>query len=155
MSRAASISSRRSGISTERPRVALIVPYNTFWEASVAYDLRADREALADAAQAAVVGHVDVVARSTVASVEDGAALGRRLQEEDVEAILVLQTLAVMPSYALATLRADAKLPVVVWTAHRTRRVPPGFDHAQITSEGATVGTPMLTNMLARSGRPF
>jgi L-arabinose isomerase len=43
----------------------------------------------------------------------------------------------------------------VVWTANRERRVPSDFDHQRITSEGATVGTPMLTNVLVRSGRPF
>jgi L-arabinose isomerase len=69
--------------------------------------------------------------------------------------VLVLQTLAVMPSYALAALRALPMLPVVVWTANRGRRVPADFDHERITSEGATVGTPMLTNVLVRAGRPF
>src|SRR5581483_4416975 len=46
-------------------------------------------------------------------------------------------------------------VPVVVWTLHRQRRVPPDFNHAAITSEGATVGTPMLTNTLVRSNRRF
>jgi L-arabinose isomerase len=138
-----------------RPRVGLLLPYNTFWEASVPYDLRADREALADRAQAALADHVDVVARATVASAHDGVAFAGRLREAGVEAILVLQTLAVMPAYALATLRAEPALPIVVWTVHRERRVPPDFDHEQITSEGATVGTPMLTNVLVRTGRPF
>jgi L-arabinose isomerase len=72
-----------------------------------------------------------------------------------VEALLVLQTMAVMPSYALAALRELPDVPVVVWTLHRHRRVPPDFGHSGITSEGATVGTPMLTNTLVRSGRPF
>ena len=146
---------RRCGTFTERPRVGLLVPYNTFWEASVPYDLRAEREALADSAHAALAGHVDVVARATVASVEDGAAYAARLEEEGVEALLVLQTMAVMPAYALAVLHTRPVLPVVVWTVHRERRLPHGFDHAQITSEGATVGTPMLTNVLVRAGRPF
>ncbi len=93
--------------------------------------------------------------RGTVASVEDGQELGRRLDDADVDVVLVLQTLAVMPAYTTAALREVARLPVVVWTADRHRRVPPGFDHSGITSEGATVGTPMLTNTLVRSGRPF
>jgi L-arabinose isomerase len=135
--------------------VGLVVPYNTFWEASVPYDLRADREALADRAQAALEPHVEISVRATVASVEDGTALGRRLRAADVDAMLVLQTLAVMPAYLLAALREVPSVPVVVWTVHRRRRVPADFDHSAITSEGATVGTPMLTNTLVRSGRPF
>ena len=121
----------------------------------MSYDLRADRESLADRAEAALAGHADVAARGTVASVEDGRALGRRLGDADVEALLVLQTLAVMPAYTLAALDELPDVPVVVWTAHRERRLPPGFDHGAITSEGSTVGTPMLTNTLVRSGRAF
>lgn len=60
-----------------------------------------------------------------------------------------------MPAYTLAALRPLPDVPVVVWTAHRQRRLPADFDHAAITSEGATVGTPMLTNTLVRAGRPF
>ncbi|HZO63329.1 MAG TPA: hypothetical protein VFB35_10160 [Gaiellaceae bacterium] len=60
-----------------------------------------------------------------------------------------------MPAYVAAALREVPDLPVVVWTVHRECRVPADFDHAGITSEGATVGTPMLTNVLVRSGRPF
>jgi L-arabinose isomerase len=69
--------------------------------------------------------------------------------------VLVLQTLAVMPAYTTAALREVPDVPVVVWTVHRHPRVPADFDHSGITSEGATVGTPMLTNTLVRSGRPF
>jgi L-arabinose isomerase len=69
--------------------------------------------------------------------------------------VVVLQTLAVMPAYLAAALREVPDVPVVVWTVHRHRRVPSDFDHAGITSEGATVGTPMLTNVLVRAGRPF
>jgi L-arabinose isomerase len=110
---------------------------------------------LSDRAQSALAAGLEVVARGTVASVEDGLALGRRLRDADVDAILVLQTLAVMPAYALAALAEVGDVPVVVWTVHRERRLPADFDHARITSEGATVGTPMLTNVLVRGGRPF
>jgi len=103
--------------------------------------------------QAALDSRVEVAVRGTVASVEDGLALGRRLQ--DVEALLVLQTLAVMPANTMAALREAPQLPVVVWTVHRERRIPASFDHSAITSEGSTVGTPMLTNVLVRENRPF
>ena len=119
------------------------------------FDLRADREALADRAQSALEARLDVAVRATVASIEDGVELGRRLRESGAEALIVLQTLAVMPAYMAAALQQVPDVPIVVWTVHRQRRVPAGFDHSGITSEGATVGTPMLTNVLVRSGRPF
>lgn len=103
----------------------------------------------------ALAGTVDVVVRGTVASVEDGATLAGRIEAARAEAALVLQTLAVMPAYTQAVLRPLSDLPVVVWTAHRQERLPADFDHGAITSEGATVGTPMLTNTLVRAGRPF
>jgi L-arabinose isomerase len=52
------------------------------------------------------------------------------------------------------TLDALGDLPVVVWAAHRGA-LPAGFDHGAITTEGATVGAPMLTSLLVRAGRPF
>jgi len=42
-----------------------------------------------------------------------------------------------------------------VWAAHETGLVDGAFDHASITTQGATVGAPMLSNMLSRMQRPF
>ncbi len=98
---------------------------------------------------------MEVAARSTVASIEDGTNAGRRFGASKLDALLVLQTLAVMPSYTRAALAEVPELPVVIWTVHRNRTIAASFDHSAITSDGATVGTPMLTNTLVRSGRPF
>jgi L-arabinose isomerase len=115
-----------------RPRVALVEPYWAFWEASVPYDLRADRAALAQAVRAAL--DVDWVAA------------------EEADAVLVLQSMATPPAQTLPQL---GSLPVVIWAAHRGGGLHPDFDHGAITSEGATVGAPMLTSVLVREGRPF
>jgi L-arabinose isomerase len=112
--------------------VALVHPYWSFWEASVPYDLRADRERFADEARARL--DVDWV------------------EPDRAECVLVLQTMATPPA---STLDALPTLPLVVWAAHRRRAVPELFDHGGITAEGATVGTPMLTSVLVREGRPF
>ncbi len=90
-----------------------------------------------------------------VASREDGAALARDAESAGCEVLIALQTMAVPPAFAGAALDALPRLPVVVWTAHRHRRVEPAFSHGDITTEGATVGAPMLTNVLVRRGRPF
>lgn len=118
--------------SDSRPRVALIHPYWSFWESSVPYDLRADRDHFAARAQA----QLDV----------------EWVEVADAECVLVLQTMATPPAWTLADLPA---LPLVIWAAHRRRAVPAQFDHGGITAEGATVGTPMLTSVLVREGRPF
>ena len=132
------------------PRVGLILPYWDFWEQSVSHDLRAEREALAD--RAVAVLEAEVVARATVDSDAAGEEAARRFARAGVEAVLVMQTMAVPPARTLAAL---GSLPVVVWAAQREERVPDAFDHAGITSAGATVGAPMVTSMLVRHGRPF
>lgn len=115
-----------------RPRVTLVEPYWEFWESSVPYDLRADRAALAQQVRAAL----DV----------------EWVEADRADAVLVLQTMATPPAHTLPALRA---LPVVIWAAHRPGPFSEGFDHATITSEGATVGAPMLTSVLVRRGRAF
>jgi L-arabinose isomerase len=149
-----------------RPRIALVAPYWDFWERSVPYDLRAERAGLLADARAARAGrraaagaapapHAEVACCRSIASREDGAAFAREALAEGCEVAVVLQSMAVPPAFAGAALEALPGLPLVIWTAHRTTRVRPDFSHGDITSEGATVGAPMLTNVLVRSGRPF
>jgi L-arabinose isomerase len=114
-------------------RIALVEPYWDFWERSVPFDLRADRAAMGQQVRRAL----DV----------------EWVEPEAADAVLVLQTMATPPAWTLTELGA---LPVVVWAAHGgDRSLAEGFDHGAITSEGATVGAPMLTSLLVRAGRPF
>ena len=115
-----------------RPRVALVHPYWDFWETSVPYDLRADRAELAAEMQ-------------RVLDVE-------WVEPAEAECVLCLETMASPPAWTLEVL---PPLPLVVWAAHRWSRIPQEFDHGGITAEGGTVGTPMLTSVLVREGRPF
>lgn len=132
-------------------RILIVLPYWDFWASAVAYDLRAERQALLEAASSALSPWVEVIGAVTVASREDGQAI----RPDTADALLVLQTMAVPPAYTLAALDTAPHLPVVIWALHRRRDVPRDFDHAAITAEGATVGTPMLTSALVRSGRRF
>ena len=138
-----------------RPRAALILPYWSFWEHAVPYALRAEREALLEQARAALAETIEVAVCGVVASREDGAALARAAAAAGCEVLIALQTMASPPAFASAALDALPSTPVVVWTAHRHARLGADFSHADITTEGATVGTPMLTNVLVRRGRPF
>jgi L-arabinose isomerase len=130
--------------------VGVALPYWDFWERSVPYDLRAEREALARTAAAAL--EADVVATATIDSDAAGEEAAQRFAAAGAEAVLVLQTMAAPPVRTLAALGA---LPVVVWAAQKGERVPETFDHGGITSFGATVGAPMITSLLVRRGRPF
>lgn len=138
-----------------RPTLAVVHPYWTFWEHTAAPTFRADRLALGQRIAASFDDLIEPVLVADVASVEEGAALGRDLEATTPDAILVLMSMAVPPAYVLAALEALPRVPVVIWAVHERGLVDGDFDHGGITTQGATVGAPMLTNMLSRQGRPF
>lgn len=175
-----------------RPRVAVVHPYWSFWEHTADAGLRAARAALTRRVVAALEPGVEVVIAGELADPEAGAALAACLTAgpagpatpaappagpatraagpasgPGVDAVLVLQTMAVPPTHALAFLDALPRAGVVIWAAHE-HGLPPtpedhgattaqgaAVDHGAITAQGATVGAPMLGNVLARRGRPF
>ncbi|MBA2701945.1 MAG: hypothetical protein H0U58_09625 [Chloroflexi bacterium] len=138
-----------------RPQVGIVHPYWNLWEHTAGPTFRADRMALARAVAEELSDAIDPVAVFEIASAEDGLAAGRRLAELAVDAVLVLQTMAVPPAWTMAALDLLPNVPVVVWALHETGLVEGAFDHSSITTQGATVGAPMLSNLLSRAGRPF
>jgi L-arabinose isomerase len=138
-----------------RPRIGVIHPYWTLWEHTAGPTFRADRMDLARAVAAELGDTVEPVLVEEVASGDDGLAVGGRLAEAGVDAVLVIQTMAVPAAWTMTALEAVARAPVVVWALHETGLVDGAFDHASITTQGATVGAPMITNLLSRADRPF
>jgi L-arabinose isomerase len=136
-----------------RARAALLAPYWDFWEASVEGDLRAERAELVGRVRETVAG-VDVVTTSVVDSHEAGALAGEAAAEARADLVLVAQSMAVPPAYTLAALDRLPGLPLVVVVVQLAPSVGAGFSHSDVTSGGATVGTPQLTNVLHRQGRP-
>jgi L-fucose isomerase-like protein len=133
-------------------RVALLSPYWDFFEHSVAGDLRASGRELAAGAAALLGG---VVADEVADSREAGAAAARRIAAAQPDALVLVQSLAAPPAYALAALDALPGLPLVVFVAQRARRPPDPYTHGDIAADGGTVGGPQLTNVLGRRGRPY
>lgn len=152
---ASTIDHRIQADAGSRPRVAVLLPYWSFWEGAVAGDLRADRHALLQGAVEAAAAGAEVVDARLVDSRQEGAAAATAAAAAGAEVLVVVQSMAVPPAYAAAALDALAGLPLVVWVAHRDARVDPGLDHGGITTEGATVGGSMLTSSLVRAARPF
>jgi len=138
-----------------RPPIAVLHPYWTLWEHTAGPTFRADRMALAERVAARLAPELDAVRVAEVAAIEDGQRVGAELAAQGVDAVLVLQTMAVPSAYVLALLEALPGVPVVIWALHERGLVGGDFDHGGITTQGATVGAPMLTNMLARTRRPF
>jgi len=140
-----------------RPRLGVISPYWTLWEHTAGPTFRADRLDLARAvtAELASDGAVVPVDVLELASGDDGISVGRRFASDAVDVVLVIQTMAVPAAWTMTALDALPGVPVVVWALHETGLVDGSFDHGSITTQGATVGGPMLSNLLARAGRPF
>jgi L-arabinose isomerase len=138
-----------------RPRIGVISPYWTLWEHTAGPTFRADRMALARSVADELSDTIDAVAVEEIASGDDGQAAGRRFVELDVDGILVIQTMAVPAAWTMAALAALPGVPVVVWALHETGLVDGAFDHASITTQGATVGAPMISNLLSRADWPF
>jgi L-arabinose isomerase len=135
-------------------RVALLVPFWEFWESSARGDLRAHLRELAQRVPAALPA-VEVVARELLLSAEEAPAVAARLRAAAPDVLLVVQVMAVPPARTMAVLDTLPELPLVVWALHERASVDDRFDHSDITTEGATVGTSQLANLLVRRPRPF
>ncbi len=138
-----------------RPRIAVVHPYWTSWEHTAGPTFRADRLALARRVAASLDDAFEPVGVNDYASAVEAAALAPAFAAAGAEVVLVLQTMAVPSAFSLALLEALPGVPVVIWALHETGLVEGGFDHGGITTQGATVGAPMLSNVLGRRGRPF
>ena len=140
-----------------RPKIAVILPYWRFWEAGAGGPgFRDDRRAMLDEVVAALdATGIEVVWKGMVDSPEAGKESGASIRSAGAHAVLVVQSMAVPPAFVTAGLDSLRALPVVVWAVQRTRALRAEFDQSDITTLGATVGTPMLTNVLSRQGRPF
>jgi L-arabinose isomerase len=139
---------------TGKPRIGVVHPYWTLWEHTAGSTFRADRLTLAGALADDLADGVDPVAVAEIASAEDGAAVGRRFAALDVEVLLVVQTMAVPAAWTMAAIEALPGVPVVLCALHE-RGLGDRVDHGTITTQGATVGAPMLSNLLARADRAF
>ena len=137
--------------------VAVIHPYWRFWEASAGGSaFRDERQSLLDEVVDVLDGSgMDMVWSGLVDSPRAGVEAAAGIRAGGATVALVVQSMAVPPTHAMAALEVLDDLPVVVWAVQRSRSLRPGFDESDITTLGATVGTPMLTNVLGRQGRPF
>ena len=136
---------------------ALMMPYWRFWESAAGGPgFRSERRGMLEEAAGALAGAgVEVVWKGLVDSPEAGGEAAAGIRAAGAAAVLVVQSMAVPPAYAMSALDSLEELPAVVWAAQRPRALRAGFDESDITMLGAAVGAPMLTNVLSRTGRPF
>ena len=97
---------------------------------------------------------VEVVWQGLIDHADQGTRMGVEAASIGPDAVLVVQTMAVPPTYVQAMLD-HLPQPAVIWALQDSTTISSEFDASHITSLGATVGTPMLTNLLHRTSRPF
>ena len=132
-----------------------MLPYWSFWEASAGGSaLRMSRSMLASeiATKLSTLGF-EVAWHGLIDSVEVGARAGQTIAQLDIDTVIVVQTMAAPPIYASAVVE-ELDVPIVVWALQFADRLDDAFNESDITQLGATVGTPMLTNVMHRQGRP-
>lgn len=132
-----------------RTRAVVVLPYWSFWESSVPWDLRADRTELLAQAVHLISDVSDVVAAHLI---EDGVASP---STPPCDVVVVLATMAAPSATTMAFLDRYQTQPVVVWALSRATTLPQHFSHTDVTTGGSTVGAPMVTSALARAQRSF
>ena len=137
------------------PTAAVLAPYWDFWEASVGSQFRSDREQLLSIAVEQLIDKgVKVLWHGLMDSPTAAIEAATVVAALEVDVVIIAQTMAAPPSHAMAALER-LKEPLIVWGIQNSTSIPDEFDESHITSLGATVGTPMLTNVLQRTGRVY
>ena len=145
------VSNRLSG----PPRIALLLPVTLDWQAVVTFDLTIDRRRLLDTLTKLLGQDSIVVEASIIESPGDAIAAAERARYARAEATLIIVSMAVLPSVALAAIDASAGRPVVILVLQQDDSPADSVGHAEIVANGGTVGGPMLTSLLVRAGRPL
>lgn len=135
-------------------RIGVVHPYWSFWESAVDIDFAEDRKHLGQLGTATLAAGSVVAWSVTVGSDDDVPTLVETL-DRDIDAIVVVSTMAASPGAVLRFLASFPSTPVVIWAAHLGRAADQNLSHAGITLRGGTVGSPMIGAALTRAGRPF
>ncbi len=86
------------------------------------------------------------------------AGVLKTFEASDIDVVVIAQSMATPPAVTVDLLEEIGARPVVVWALRSQRGLGDlgeDFDHSHVTAHGATVGVPMLTSVLVRTGRPF
>lgn len=135
-------------------RIGVINPYWDFWASAVQRDFPADRAELAAIAAANLAQTAELAWSVTMQPGDDVQAVADGLEHE-IEAIVVVSTMAVAAGTLLDLLARFPGTPVVLWAAHLGRAVERDLTHEGITLRGGTVGLPMIGASLAKQQRPY
>lgn len=135
--------------------MGVVITYNRMFDAAMPAGFREERVASSTSARAVL----ERLGDCTVAPVVDGpdsvdgavAALAGR----DLDALVVIPSVATPPAWALDVARRLGPVPVIVLAVRELDETPAAYDTEQATRHSALVGASMITNSLLRAGVHF
>jgi L-arabinose isomerase len=98
--------------------------------------------------------HFDVIDGGLVDCVSGARESAGRLVAQKIDVLLLIPMMAVKADVGVESSRI-AGVPLVIWNAHESITLQPGYDAAALVSHSGNVGTLALTNALLREGRRF
>lgn len=137
------------------PHIAVAAGYMPFFDEIMPPGYRDDRDAYGrEAARAAEpAGRVSYL--GLMHDEASGREAAEHIREVGADALLLVPTMATPATYLWRVAEPHPDLPVVIWAAHETGSVGPGYDMPELCRHSQNVGVLMVGNMLARAGRPF
>ncbi|MGD0912190.1 MAG: hypothetical protein ABR928_09850 [Terracidiphilus sp.] len=98
--------------------------------------------------------HFDIIDGGLVDCVSGARESAGRLAAQNIDVLLLISMMAVKSDVGVESSRF-ASVSLVIWNAHESISLPPGYDGAALVSHSGNVGTLALTNALLREGRRF
>lgn len=142
-------------MNTGRFNIAVAAGYMPFFDEIMPAGYRADRDSYGRSLAEIAGQSGEVTYLGLMHDEQSGRAAGEALGRLNADAILLAPTMATPANYLWHVVEPHADLPVVIWAAHETGAVSPGYDMVELCRHSQNVGALMVGNMLARAGRPF
>ena len=98
--------------------------------------------------------HFDVIDGGLVDCIAGARESASRLAAANIDVLLLIPMMAVKAEIGVESSRI-AGVSLVIWNAHESNSLPPGYDAAALVSHSGNVGTLALTNALLRAKRRF
>ncbi len=136
-----------------RPRIGVIGGMMAYFEAIMPPGFRDERRAHVASVTAHLPDRVDLFDLGLWADQGDDAPIRSRLDDIDIDVLLLIPTMANPPA-EIAAMAAEAGVPVVIANAHGLARVDEDYDMAALCRHSTNVGTTMLSAMLRRLSPP-
>jgi len=125
------------------------------FDAGMPADFRDERLAAAATAHAQLRSLARCIHAPVLDSADAVSTAIEALRGSELDALVIVPTMATPPAWALDVARGLGPVPVIVLALREFDTVPDGYDTTQATRFSLLVGVSMITNALLRASVPF